>query len=316
MQKSTTLTAVPRGSGAPAVRTRGPFEFRYFALLTVIATYGLIVLGGIVRATDSGTACPDWPLCYGNVLPRLESHVLIEYSHRVAASIVGFIILGAVVWAWRGYRDDRIILRAATVAGVLLVAQVLVGAATVDTETAASAVALHLSVALTLLASLIVLAVAAFQPEPTRMPTRLPLMSTAAALATLVLIISGAYVSQTGAGLAYPDWPLFDGKLVSAGGKLADLHYAHRLIAAFVGVFVVVMAVRTGRSESRPVVRVAVGVAFALYLAQVLVGASNVWLELATSVRITHLALASALWGVLVFSVAWAVLSPAHERGT
>jgi hypothetical protein len=46
-------------------------------------------------------------------------------------------------------------------------------------------------------------------------------------------------------------------------------------------------------------------VAFAVYVAQVLFGASNIWFELATSVRIIHLALASALWGVLVFGVAF-----------
>ena len=54
-------------------------------------------------------------------------------------------------------------------------------------------------------------------------------------LATLTglfaLIIVGAYVSQMGAGLAYPDWPLFNGTIVSAGGKLGDIHYAHRMLA-------------------------------------------------------------------------------------
>jgi len=43
-----------------------------------------------------------------------------------------------------------------------------------------------------------------------------------------------------------------------------------------------------------------------LFVAQALLGAANVWLELATSVRIAHLALASAVWAVLVFTMAWA----------
>jgi heme A synthase len=53
------------------------------------------------------------------------------------------------------------------------------------------------------------------------------------------------------------------------------------------------------------------GVAAALYAAQVLFGALQIWLELATWVRIVHLALASAIWGVLVFALAYRSLSPA-----
>ncbi len=309
MQKAATIPAAQASAG---FSLRSALQFRYLALVTVIATYGLIVLGGTVRATGSGTACPDWPLCHGRALPQFETHVLIEYSHRLVASIVGFMILGVAIWAWRRYREDKLVVWAAMAALVLLVAQVLVGMITVNTETAASAVALHLAIALTLLAMLIVVAVAAFrQVRPDAALPRLPLLTVATALAGFALVISGAYVSQTGAGLVYHDWPLFDGKLVSAGGKLANLHYAHRLLAAFVGVLITMLVVQTLRKEQRGAVRLTVLLAFAVYVAQVLFGASNIWFELATSVRIIHLALASGLWAVLVFGVAWAYLSPA-----
>ena len=89
----------------------------------------------------------------------------------------------------------------------------------------------------------------------------------------------------------------------------ANIHYAHRLLAGFVGLMIVGLVVRTLRRETDPVVLVAMGVAFTLYVVQVFVGASNVWFELATSVRILHLALASAMWAVLLFAVAWSYLS-------
>jgi heme A synthase len=273
-------------------------------------TYGLIVLGGAVRATDSGTACPDWPLCHGQVLPRWDEHVLIEYSHRLLASIVGFLIFALAVWAWRRRRGHRLVGLPAAAAIVLLIVQVLVGAATVNTETEASVVALHLSIALTLFATLIVLAIASARSGGAT--AGFPVLSVIVAGGAFALIISGAYVSQEGAGLAYPDWPLFDGKLVSSGGKLGDLHYAHRLLAGVLGALVLTLAFRTRGEVRRPVV-VAVAVAVVLYTAQVLVGAANIWFELATSLRISHLALASALWGVLVFAGAWSHLRPDTE---
>ncbi len=317
MQKAETIAAASGRAGAISERLRSLLQFRYLALVTVIATYGLIVLGGAVRATNSGTACPDWPLCHGQVIPPFETKVLIEFSHRLAASIVGFMIMGTVFWIWRRHRANRLMLRAGIAAGLLLVLQVLVGGATVNTETAATVVAIHLSIALALLATLILIAGGAFrlaQDEtaagirwagPSGAISPLPVL---AALSALVLIISGAYVSQTGAGLAYPDWPLFDGKLVSAGGKLADIHYLHRVVAAAVGVLVLALAVQTLRRDRRRVIVAAVTLAFAIYVAQVFVGASNIWLDLAMPVRILHLALASALWAVLVFTVAWAYL--------
>jgi heme A synthase len=281
--------------------------FEQFAFATIALTYGLIVLGGAVRATDSGTACPDWPLCHGQVLPRIEGHVLVEYSHRLVASIVGVLIFATAVWAWRRHRDDGLVTGLAVLAVALLVAQVLVGAATVNTETEASVVAMHLSIALTLFATLIILTIAAERAGSSQREG-IPLFAALVAVSAFALIITGAYVSQEGAGLVYPDWPLFDGKLVSSGGRLADLHYAHRLLAGGLGILLVALTVRMWRPETPAVARGALVIALVVYSAQVLVGAANIWFELATSLQIAHLALASALWGVLVFATAWSHL--------
>lgn len=323
--KIVTTVEASGGKATPVGRLRALADYRFLALLTTVAVYGLIVLGGTVRSTDSGTACPDWPLCHGQVVPPFETKVMIEYSHRVVASIVGFLILGTVIWGWRRHRQNRFITRGGAAIVGLLAGQVILGGVTVETETAASVVALHLSIALTLFTLLITTAIAAFLLESGKgipvlagvsgLARRIGLLPLATMACTFALIIVGAFVSQMGAGLAYPDWPLFDGKLVSAGGKLADIHYAHRLVAAVASLLVAAWAWQVLERDRRPAIVGAMSVLGVLFVSQVVIGAANVWLELATSVRILHLALASAVWGVLVFAVAYRLLIPDEMVG-
>lgn len=313
MLKAVTSVAAGEGRSAPwAGRLRTVLDVRYLAVVTALATYGLIVLGGTVRATDSGLACPDWPLCHGQFIPPIEYHVLIEYSHRVAAASVGFLVLATAVAAWLTRPLDRFVRGMATLALCLLIVQVLVGGVTVNMDLPDTIVAVHLAIALTLLASLIATAAASLTKPRARIAGASLRLVAIAALATLALILTGSYVANAGAALVYPDWPLFDGKIVSSGGTLGDLHYAHRLMAAAVGVVLLVTVQRSWRANRDWPLRGALAVAIVLYGAQVIVGAGNIWFDLATWVRIVHLALASALWGALMFVLAWAYLS---QRG-
>ena len=59
-----------------------------FAVATAVATYLLILIGGLVHGTGSSLACPDWPTCYGTLMPKMEGGVLVEHSHRLAAGTV------------------------------------------------------------------------------------------------------------------------------------------------------------------------------------------------------------------------------------
>src|SRR4249920_450325 len=64
-----------------------------FAIVTAVATYLLILIGGLVHGTGSSLACPDWPTCYGTMMPKMEGGVLVEHSHRLAAGTVTILTL-------------------------------------------------------------------------------------------------------------------------------------------------------------------------------------------------------------------------------
>lgn len=305
----TSVASGERGAAAWSQRLRALLDIRYLSILTVLCTYALIVLGATVRVTDSGLACPDWPRCHGQIIPPMETKVWIEFSHRLAAMSVGFLIAGLAASVWLWHRDKRAVVVTVTLAVAVLIVQVLLGGATVNMELPETIVALHLATALILLSLLILTSVLAISwwrlagrtedGRPTFGPFAALLAATAAA--TFVLILIGSYVANTGASLVYPDWPLFDGKLTSAGGRLADLHYAHRLMAAGVGLLMAVALVQAWRERSAFVFRVMLA-AFALLIAEVFVGASNIWFDLPEEVRVAHLALAAAVWSLLVLA--------------
>ena len=137
--------------------------FRVLAFITVISIGGLVVLGGVVRVTESGLGCPDWPLCYGGFLPPPDLKAIIEYSHRfVASALVGPLVLATCIAAWIAYRKQPWLVVPASVALVLLFIQSGLGAVTVLQELPPFIVLVHLAVAQAMLATLIVLLVVSF----------------------------------------------------------------------------------------------------------------------------------------------------------
>ncbi len=231
---------------------------------------------------------------------------MIEFSHRLLASVVGVLILAVLIVAWRTYRNNHAIVWGSALAFVMVIAQAILGGATVLNELPANLVMAHLALASALLALLMVLA---FVSWGSTLPTvqrnadsaSFRNLAVVAAIATFGLMLTGSYVAGSGAGLAFRDWPLFDGQLVPDGGRLAMIHATHRFVAAAIGLLIGYVALRAWQTQRRDRVLVAVSLAaFGLVLLQAFVGAVNVWTLLEPAARAAHLALAVALWAMMV----------------
>jgi heme A synthase len=309
---SSRLQSLPAASS----NSRG---FGILALVTTLATYLEIVLGGTVRATGSGEACPDWPTCHGSIIPTLSGHVLIEYGHRLTASLVTILVVALFItalWLWRQPRSLRIL---SGIALVLLIVQVLLGGVTVLWHLSPKVVTAHLATATALLGVMAITSVYAFTGRGSpRDPIsrRFSRAAMLAAGATFLLILTGSAVVGSNAGLACYTWPLCNGQLVPTGGHPAvDLSYFHRVMALVVGLGIIVVALRGLQiRRSRPTLFRVAGLAFVVYLLQVLVGAANVWLGLTVAIRVAHLATAQALW--LLVAALTALASTAGSRAT
>jgi len=283
-------------------------RFQRLAVASTIATFLLVSIGGLVRATKSGLGCGDaWPHCPGEVNRAL----IIELSHRGAAGIV-IVLLGLMlVTALRNRRSAPRLVRPSLAAFGLVLFQALLGAVVVWLELDAVSVVLHLAAAMSLLALLVyttVLSVA--QDDGLHAPTD-PILGKRArwtAGAVLALLLAGSYVTGRKAGYVFSDWPLMDGRLVpdfSAVSPqvraLLEIHFLHRALAAVVGVIVVwfgLMVVR--RKHEMPLQATLAQVAMGLFAIEVLVGAANVWTKLNAGFVTLHLALGALIFASLV----------------
>ncbi len=277
---------------------------RNVAFVTCFATLALIAVGVYVRATGSGLGCPDWPTCHGGIVPPDDRQALIEFSHRFVAALVGLLTLVTAALAWRFFRHAPVALLAALATVPIVGLQGGLGALTVVRELPPEIVATHLLLAMIILT---VMATAALGmqtelsggPATAERAAALRVAKRAAlALALFAAVVwVGGYLGESGAATACEGWPACNGGILPGNDDQQITHMAHRYLAAALAVpLVLVVAVAWGeRQRWRWGAHVAFAVT-AIYVAQVAVGALNVWYTFPDGLTVTHTVLASALW--------------------
>lgn len=275
------------------------------------STVLLILVGSIVRVTGHGLGCPDWPLCYGRAIPPAYTGAWVEFSHRLVGGIASLQILVLAALAWRDQRTQRWIVWPAVAAAGLLLVQILLGGLHVVLEIPPETGLIHTAVAM-LIVGLLAVELAMTSPALERLRTSaqqvvsgrwlLSLISAVAA-ATYLLLLTGSYVTRSGASLACPSIPLC-GSSAPATQRLMDIHMLHRFAALAV-------LVLSGWAIGRLIAGTRDGTLhrYAYHLLTLLVmqsglGIANVLLLLPMWSRVLHLSLAAVFWSAVV--ILWA----------
>ena len=274
----------------------------------LVALIALVGIGGATRVMEAGLACPDWPLCYGSLLPgrQMNLQVFLEWFHRLDAFVVGvgLLVLTAASWWWRRELPRAVPLLAAA-SLVLVAVQGGLGALTVTLLLPFQVVTAHLVTALLLVALLSACTQVLLEPTA---PLAQPPDRAWSWLIGAVLLVALAQCLL--GGLMATQWAA--GRCVSSG-EACNWLLAHRLGARPAGALVLGSAALA--LWRRPGDRLLALIAAAAVVSQIALGVFSLRLTLAVpAVTVAHQIVAALLVAVLAALFSRSLLSCSHPE--
>ena len=273
---------------------------KWFALL-IFLTFDLMVLGAGVRAMDAGLTCPDWPLCFGRVVPAYHLGVYLEFIHRAIAGLVALIF---VYLLFRVLKNSALkhLRFAMVIAGLLLLSQIIMGGLTVLNLLAYWTVTTHLSLATAFLATLIYIRFQLSDESLEEAHTSLNYGNGFSGFILLGLLlvagqmVLGGLVASTYSGLVCVDFPTCNGQWIPALTGVIGLQVWHRFgaynLVLFLSALFFAARAKFNREEISRATYGALRNSFYLILAQVLVGVLNLYMMIPPWLTVIHSALA------------------------
>jgi cytochrome c oxidase assembly protein subunit 15 len=235
----------------------------------------------------------------------------VEFSHRFIGAVTGAQIAALALLAWKAHRQERWIIGPATALIPLLALQVSLGGLHVLLELPASSGWTHTAVAMAI-AGVAVTQVGVTHPAARALSARagavvardrgLPVILPVTAVITYLLILTGSYVTRSGASLACPAFPYCGaGETAVVFPELVKAQLLHRFLAfgvAITACLTLWRLVQAARAEAG--LRAAALVLTVLIAVQIGLGMTNVLLRLPPWSRTLHLLVAGLLWTGLV----------------
>ncbi len=222
-------------------------SLRILGVLTTLIMLVVIIMGALVTNTGSAQGCGHhWPLCYGQVVPTLNTdHTWIEFSHRAVTGVAGIMILVLAVWSWILYSKVPWVKSMAIGTVLFVVIQAVLGGLAVIWDQSSFILALHFGISLISFATVLLLTIilyeqskwkATLSPKLTKgFRTNLVLLF----IYLYVVIYSGAFVRHTDSSLGCLDFPLCNGKLVPNLFSRAGFQFTHRFLAGVLVVWLI-----------------------------------------------------------------------------
>src|SRR5579883_1974268 len=284
----------PAERSSTAEPSRARARISRFALAMAGETLFLMALGSATRVMNAGLACPDWPLCYGVLVPhrQMNLQVFLEWFHRLTASSMGIFAIALAVLAWWYRRAlPRWTPWAASLALALVVFQGVLGGLTVTELLRFDIVTAHLGTALLFFVTLLSIGVALMPHQGMGTAGKLSWLGLGAVLLVYLQSILGALVAS--------QWALHQCLSDSGLCLVMHSHIAGVVPPTVATLTLVIVAWRT--PALHPALRRLASLAGGLVLLQILLGVATFKLRLQVEpLTVSHQAIGAALLGTLV----------------
>lgn len=260
-----------------------------------IATWLLMAIGSATRVMNAGLACPDWPLCYGTLIPgrQMNVQVFLEWFHRLDAALIGILAIALVAYSiWKRSELPRWLPWASGLALGLIMVQGLLGGLTVTELLRFDIVTAHLGTALLFFITLLVMASLLLPYQSTGTVGKLSGISFVAALFIYAQSLTGALVGS--------QWALH--QCLAGESTLCTVLQSHLVgvVPASLGTLILVIGVWRTPALHRTLRRLGF-VAAGFLIGQLLLGLATLHLHLQIEpLTIAHQAVGAALLGILV----------------
>lgn len=292
------------------------YQVRQLLWKLVFATFLLMAIGSATRVMNAGLACPDWPLCYGTLIPtqQMNLQVFLEWIHRLDASLIGLMTIGLVGFSlWQRRYLPKWLPWMAMLALILVCIQGGLGALTVTALLRFDIVTAHLGTALCFFALLLGMTIALIPltggavgtPELSpKTPEGLQQRSLKERSPGFVWFSVGTtlvvYGQSLTGGLVGSQWALHQCLAIA---QLCTVMNSHLLgvIPSTVGILGLLLWTWKHRSSFDPLIPPLIQIAGMLLLVQIVLGIATFRLHLEVEpLTIAHQATGAALFGTLL----------------
>ncbi|MEM7066479.1 MAG: heme A synthase [Cyanobacteria bacterium P01_B01_bin.77] len=259
-----------------------------------LATLVLMAIGSATRVMNAGLACPDWPLCYGQLVPsqQMNLQVFLEWFHRLDASLIGLMAIGLVALAIRWRRSlPTWVPWAAGLVLFLVVFQGVLGGLTVTQLLRFDIVTAHLGTALLVFCTLLAIGMGLLPYRATGAAGKLSWLGGLA----VVLVYSQSLLG----GLVGSRWAAHQCFGLAELCGVVNAHLLGIVPASLSVIFLAVLVWRTPALDG--VLRSQANIAFGLLILQLVLGYATFRLHLQVEpLTVCHQAIGAALLGTLV----------------
>ena len=318
--------------------------FQKTALAALLATIFLIYVGAIVRATGSGLGCPDWPKCWGELIPptsldqvdfdklNIEKfqkknpsitreslaaefnpvHVWVEFINRLVSLPVGLFTLSTFLLSFQFLRKQKRVFFGSFAALALVLTNAILGAIVVSSGLKPGVITLHMALAIILICVFVYIIYRGGQRLPSvKLGSQKGLLRSTLIILFVACVVEGIMGSQVREitdelALKYKDTPRNVWHEILEQKGIYLFHRSFSWIILVLGIFLFTKT----RNANGDLAQLSIKATFGVILAQMVLGVLMSHVSVHPVVQVLHIGLSS----ILIVALFWLILTSREQQ--